>query len=526
MQQRQPSSSDLAWWQQDQETWESAIDSSVQEVHHIERDRDGGESLQHEQNIILDPEPDLFHRSYTCGGDRAGTTTISSMADDEEQPDTAQEETVDAVLGEWLRQLCEISRAWPAVPSASDTERLGTLLVAVGRVPGQITRTIADQRVRLECAKRLRTTVDEVEALSPPPQHHCRQAMTRTERREFVDMVKKHAPDALEAPASSTSTFTCPICCEEHAREAGIALYCSHEFCPPCLRRWIPDSPNGDCPVCRRSLLYGCGHDIPEQRLRSGAEFTREQLGFGCGSATHEAIQDRRALFTRALLLERRPDWTLLLPGDVTPSIADAVSMHHGSWNLGAALIKIGMEHGSQSTLGLGLRELERYVCSTESTIEVVTDELKGIERKLSKCQTLGMMEKTALYHIRQELYKVLKKLISSMHRTKPRLESVRDSISSAGPGRVDMSDSCSHGPQFDSWVSVEFPGQYHHRLTENYHRDLRDTYDQILKKAEGDFCEGKCNGFIRALIFDRLMRRADLYWRPVLNRACECYAV
>jgi hypothetical protein len=73
----------------------------------------------------------------------------------------------------------------------------------------------------------------------------------------------------LSEPSIERYMEQCFICQEELGQprpdgetEKAYILPCSHVFGHICISRWLDSSPNHNCPTCRRSMIYSCGHPI------------------------------------------------------------------------------------------------------------------------------------------------------------------------------------------------------------------------------------------------------------------------
>ncbi|KAI0593653.1 hypothetical protein F4775DRAFT_489086 [Biscogniauxia sp. FL1348] len=341
-------------------------------------------------------------------------------------------------------------------------------------------------------------------------------------RLNLVQALKCHLPPFPSAPPPPpNSPLICPICfVAPLTHPTTVTLPCAHAFCAPCLRSWVvaahTTSSEPSCPLCRGSLSYACGHNIPPDRLVGGAQFTYVQLSSsGCGDQSHKDLEVRRRWFLGRVCAGRRPFDPE--PSDVTPELLEAAAAYLGSWRIGAVLLQMGLLRHSLDLLEMGLGELERHVENVGRFAGVVARELGIVEEKLADRdgdRPLSVIERVALGHMRCELRRVERKLRRSARRTRFRMEAVREYFSGLvhwlGSGQ--SSYACR--------LRFRSPKIHGGSMGEDYEGG---TAEEILRKAEEEFCSGECNGYIRALIFNNLVRRAGLSWKPVLHDVCEC---
>jgi len=48
----------------------------------------------------------------------------------------------------------------------------------------------------------------------------------------------------------------CPICFNRISHNNGVRLLCNHSFHTPCIKEWLNNSPEQNCPNCRKNLTY------------------------------------------------------------------------------------------------------------------------------------------------------------------------------------------------------------------------------------------------------------------------------
>jgi len=85
-----------------------------------------------------------------------------------------------------------------------------------------------------------------------------------------MDIISPLPEKPIQPVAETSSDTACTICSETlHAvrsdgtTEIPYKLPCSHVFGSICIIRWLEDSPQQDCPHCRRRMVHsGCGHLI------------------------------------------------------------------------------------------------------------------------------------------------------------------------------------------------------------------------------------------------------------------------
>ncbi|KAI1492743.1 hypothetical protein F5X96DRAFT_624694 [Biscogniauxia mediterranea] len=351
----------------------------------------------------------------------------------------------------------------------------------------------------------------EILDLDPPPLF----------RLKLIQALKCHLPPFPSASLlPSKSPLICSICLVAPlTHPTAVTLPCAHAFCAPCLRSWVnaaatPSVPS--CPLCRVPLRYACGHAMPSDRLVGGAEFTFAQRSqSGCSGRLHANIEARRRLFLGRVCAGHRP--VDPAPDGVTPELLKAAAAYLGSWRIGAGLLRAGRAVGSPVILEMGVGELERHVKNVGRFVGVVIQELGIVEEKLGNRdgnRPLGEIERVALGHIRRELRRVERKLRRSARRTEFRIKAIKEYLSS--------------WPHWLWWRRSSYARRLRLRSPKIYGGSMGENYDggsaeEILRKAEEDFCSGKCNGFIRAFIFNGLVRRAGLSWKPVLHGVGEC---